>query len=147
MTLLIVSCGKVKRSRPAPAADLYIGPLFKDARRHATERRIPWLIFSALHGLVEPTRILDPYDMSMISRITGDQADRAAYMAQLRDQLAAALAQHRADQVELHAGADYADALRAVAPPHLDIYEPMKGYEIGERRRWYKQQPLFGWGR
>ena len=67
-----VACCKTKLDHPAPAKDLYQSSLFTLTRRYV-EREIQkssfhgWFILSALHGVVEPDQVLEPYDVSLAS--------------------------------------------------------------------------------
>jgi cytoplasmic iron level regulating protein YaaA (DUF328/UPF0246 family) len=63
-SIILVACCGPKMSEPAPAADLYVSSLFKKARIYA-ERRGRWFILSALHGLVDPTEEIAPYDVTL----------------------------------------------------------------------------------
>ena len=63
----LVGCGKSKLSRPAPAKDLYIGPLFRLSRAWVERFCDEWGILSAKHGLVMPNQVVEPYDVSMAS--------------------------------------------------------------------------------
>src|ERR1700683_3595000 len=60
----LVACCGPKLAEPAPAADLYVSALFKKARTYA-EQRGRWFILSALHGLLDPSTVIDPYDVTL----------------------------------------------------------------------------------
>lgn len=60
--LVIISCTKKKLDAPAPAFRLYQGDIFKKAQKWIKIKNFQELIISAKHGLVEPTKILFPYD-------------------------------------------------------------------------------------
>src|SRR3954468_6205562 len=62
--VVLVACCGPKLKEPAPAADLYISDLFKKARTYA-ERRGRWFILSALHGLLDPSVVIAPYDVTL----------------------------------------------------------------------------------
>lgn len=75
MRVGLISCSVVKLDRPAPAYELYQGPLYKlykswiirsvviGARsRHDTNE---WAILSAKYGLVMPDQELEPYDLKL----------------------------------------------------------------------------------
>jgi hypothetical protein len=58
----LVSCSRLKADRPLPARELYLSPLFRAAsayaeRRYGSDR---WLILSARHRLLHPTRCWAP---------------------------------------------------------------------------------------
>lgn len=67
--IVVLACGAAKLDHRAPAADLYTSPHFalmlRAARRVAGEQAGRVLILSALHGLVECERELEPYDVKM----------------------------------------------------------------------------------
>lgn len=60
--MIVVGCGKSKLDRPAPAAELYTGSLFRAARRYCEARGEPWVIASGKLGLVLPGEVVEPYD-------------------------------------------------------------------------------------
>jgi hypothetical protein len=62
--VVLVACCGPKLKEPVPAADLYISDLFKKARTYA-ERRGRWFILSALHGLLDPSAVVAPYDVTL----------------------------------------------------------------------------------
>lgn len=61
----LVGCSARKLDRRAPAAELYVGPLFVKASAYAAKTCETWHVLSALHGLVDPSTELDPYDVTM----------------------------------------------------------------------------------
>lgn len=73
--LIVVACGAAKLNHPAPAEKLYRSAHFAlmlvAARSEATETTrlcggsATVAILSALHGLVDPTTVLAPYDLTM----------------------------------------------------------------------------------
>lgn len=63
--IAIVQCGARKLGHAAPARDLYTGPLFRSLRQCAEAIADRWYIASALHGLVEPSTVLEPYDVTL----------------------------------------------------------------------------------
>ncbi len=66
MTCCIVTqCSGVKLSTPAKAKDLYQGPAFKKARVLAERCSVPWFIFSSKYGLLDPERMIEPYELAL----------------------------------------------------------------------------------
>ena len=61
-TLVITSCCKKKLNHSAPAGQLYLGNLFKAAKKFSERKCYDLMIISAKHGLVSPSQILEPYD-------------------------------------------------------------------------------------
>ena len=62
--LVILGCVATKRDEPAPARNLYISPLWERRRAYAEASGARWFIFSALYGMVEPDRVIEPYDVA-----------------------------------------------------------------------------------
>lgn len=82
MIAVVLACGAQKLPTPAPALELYTGPLFASARRWALSiaPRSRIFVLSAKHGLVEGDQVLEPYDQRLekptratVDRV-GDQA-------------------------------------------------------------------------
>lgn len=105
--VVIVPCGARKLDRPAPAAQLYTGPLFRSAYAAAARTGDRILILSALHGLVDPLEVLTPYNVRLgdpESITPGELAAQAARMGVTR-----------AD-VTVLGGRDYVELARTVWP-------------------------------
>jgi hypothetical protein len=64
---VVLACGGQKQTTPAPALELYTGPLFADARRWALSvtSRDRIFILSALHGLIAADKVIAPYDVRL----------------------------------------------------------------------------------
>ncbi len=111
--IVIVPCGAAKLDRPAPAAELYTGPLFRSAYLAAQAlqagRGDEVLILSAKHGLVRPGELLEPYNVRLGDPGTIELADLVA-QAEL----------HGLDRpVTVLGGSDYVELARH-AWPHAD---------------------------
>ena len=83
--LNIIACGQKKRQRASPAIELYIGSVFQRSLDIARADGLPVLILSTKYGLVDPTTVLQPYELSSQSLVG---ADRARLIDLLRRQLA-----------------------------------------------------------
>ncbi|KHL18310.1 UNVERIFIED_CONTAM: hypothetical protein LK11_06950 [Mumia flava] len=137
--LLLVTCVKQKLDHTAPARDLYTSPLFRKERAYAEASGLPWFILSAVHGLVEPATVLEPYELRL-------SATPRSYRSEWGARVVAALAERLAPLgnpvVEVHAGAAYADPIR---PLLLDlgcrVVEPLRGLTMGQRLAWYRSTP------
>ena len=132
--IALVSCGASKRPEPAPAWSLYTGSLFVAARRDVEARELPYWIVSAEHGLLDPRRVVAPYDrritsLSPVERIgLGRRVVADLTRIQRLDGV----------RVELHAGHDYADVL--VLPLRnagADVELVADGLELGARLAYY----------
>lgn len=134
--LLLVGCGKSKLPVAAPARELYTGSLFQARRRHADATGLPWWVISALHHLVQQDALLEPYDLALKSL---SPFKRTGWGCVVADALRAEIGQRGLDvrlcDIEVHAGAAYADALR----PWLgaQIITPLEGLGVGQQLAWY----------
>lgn len=63
--ITVIPCGGAKLDRPAPAAELYIGSMFRDALRTAEHLGNPFFILSAQWGLISPNLHIAPYEQKM----------------------------------------------------------------------------------
>jgi len=114
--LYIVACVATKPPHRAAACDLYRSDWFVKARAYVEQRRAPWLILSALHGLIDPNAMIDPYELTLNNLSTADRHMWGCMMAQ---QLGSVSATYRSCDIVLFAG-------RASVP--------MEGLGIGEGR-------------
>lgn len=136
MDFIIVGCGKTKAPTPCPARELYTGCLFRAARAHAETSGRPWLILSALWGLIEPDRVLEPYDC----RLTGPYWTWWDLRLRVWDQLEQ-LGWKGA--IEVHAGAPYVEMVRAavlLSSRRLSVTDTLAGLQVGQRRAWYRAE-------
>lgn len=136
---VLIGCVSRKESTARAAKDLYRGALFARRRQHAEATGQPWLIFSALHGIVDPDQVIEPYDL----RITDlGRSEREV----LADRVGQALAQRfgalSGMTFEVHAGEEYVQVIKAaLAPFGALLARPLRGLGIGEQLAWYGQRP------
>jgi hypothetical protein len=77
--IALVSCVKSKQTKRAQAKDLYTSPLFRRARRYAEQAADRWFILSAKHGLLDPLKVIAPYEQTL-----APMADRKQWAWALR---------------------------------------------------------------
>ncbi len=65
--VFLVSCVAAKTPSPAQARELYISDWFIKARRYVEATGAPWYILSAKYGLVTPSQLIAPYDLTLRS--------------------------------------------------------------------------------
>ena len=133
-TLPLASLSRGKARHPAPAREMYASPLFRAARAYAERQYGPghWLILWALHGLVDPDTILDPYDLSLRQL---SAREREAW----GDTVAVELTQRFPAGTVLwfHAGALYRDMIAPVVAHRVRFR--LAGLGIGEQLAWYRR--------
>jgi len=120
----LIQCTDSKRDESAPAKDLYDeSRYFRKMRAWARDRRQPWFILSAKHGLVSPNQRLDPYD------------ERGLNEQQARE-IADALHRMAVDVVDVTAGRDYTDPLvPELERQGIDVVNHFAGEKIGKREQ------------
>lgn len=133
--VVLVGCVKRKLARPAPAQDLYTSALFRKERAYAESTGAAWFILSAEHGLVEPTQVLEPYELRLS---TLPRAQRLIWGRDVVHALVQSHGQLAGKTVEIHAGAAYVNAVREpLVAEGAEIVDPLRGLTMGERLAWY----------
>ncbi|MEZ5125308.1 MAG: hypothetical protein R2826_03545 [Thermoleophilia bacterium] len=132
----LVGCVKKKLGHAAPAAELYVSPLFRGRRAHVERTCERWFILSALHGLLRPETEIDPYDVTLNDM---SRAERRAWADKVLSQIEAALGSCADRTFEIHAGANYAnfglvDGLRERG---ATVEQPTAGLSLGEQLAFY----------
>jgi cytoplasmic iron level regulating protein YaaA (DUF328/UPF0246 family) len=134
MRVALVSCVKSKRDKAAPARDLYTSALFEGLRRYAERHAERWFILSALHGLVDPDAVIDPYEKTLNKM---PKAEREAWAAKVQEQLARVLPPET--EVIMLAGRRYREGLI----PFLEsggfpVTIPLEGLPFGKQLQFLK---------
>jgi hypothetical protein len=127
----LIACTKSKLNRPAPARELYsASDLFSKAAAYCDAYLDGWFVLSAKYGLVEPDRIIAPYDMTLKTMPSPERRLWGTQVAQQLRQLGEVA-------LEAHAGAAY---VRPLLEAGVVLEEPLRGLAIGKRKRWYKER-------
>ena len=130
--LYLVSCVKTKRSKPAPAKDLYTSPWFRKARACVERKGCPWRILSAKYGLVDPETIIRPYERTLK---TMSVAERREWAKAVLDVIGPSLID--IDTVIFLAGQDYREFLEPeLRDRGLTVIVPMAGLSQGKQLSW-----------
>jgi uncharacterized HhH-GPD family protein len=135
---IILGCVKTKRSSRAKAKDLYVSSMFAKRRRYAESAGLPWFIFSAEHGIIDPEVVIAPYDVAM-AKLSVEQV--RAKGRQAIDQLEVLVGPLRGKTFEIHAGADYARAIEGpLAKRGATLINPLRRLRFGPQLHWYDAQ-------
>jgi hypothetical protein len=102
----LVGCVKKKEARALPARDLYNSPLFRGRREYVERSCDEWFILSALHGVVSPDDVIEPYDITLTTRST---FERRRWSERVVSELEVRLGELSGTAFEIHAGATYRD--------------------------------------
>jgi len=130
--LVLVSCVKTKLDHPAPAKDLYCSAWFGKVRALIEESSADWLVLSALHGLVGPDEIIEPYEVTLNQMRVRARRDWANQV--LADLLPKASAY---PAVVFFAGQRYREFLEEpLKAAGARVSVPMKGLQLGHQLSW-----------
>lgn len=127
VTIGLVGCAAAKLSRPAPARELYTSQLFRKASQYAEANSDRWYVLSALHGVVSPETVLEPYDTKLGHKSGPPIWDWAK---RVTAQLAVELAEDTDIELLVLAGQQYRTFLHCCDWPAL---VPMEGMGIGQQ--------------
>lgn len=133
--LILIGCVRTKRAVAAPAADLFVSPLFAGRRGHALKTGKRWYILSAKYGLLAPDDVIGPYDVYLADQSASYRRAWGEFVAAQLDRLEPGL---RCRKVEVHAGAAYVDPLRQpLTNLGATITTPLAHLALGEQLAWY----------
>ena len=134
--VVLVSCVSKKDNKPCPAEDLYLSSWFKKASAYAKQIGDAWYILSAEHGLLSPSRMINPYDVTLN---TMKSPERKSWARKVVEQLKPIFSP--GDEVIFLAGTKYRENLIAPLEKNgIQISIPMEGLRIGEQMSWLKKQ-------
>ena len=120
--LYLIACSNAKLAHSAPAGQLYTGQAFKLATAAAERAGADVIILSALHGAVNPTRELQPYNRALAAM---NRQQRKVWAGMTAQQLQ----QHKGRPVTVLAGKHYAAAVEGW--PNVSL--PLAGLGIGQQ--------------
>lgn len=124
--IAIMSCGSKKGKDPGPAIDLYKGVLFMKHRQWAEAFCDEIWIISAKYGLIEPSKIIDPYEISLRDFKKKDRDLWGSYVA---NQISSKIP--KTEKLFFLAGQIYYDPIIRKIPHEYEI--PFKKYGLGHR--------------
>lgn len=138
--LVLIGCVKTKRAARSAAKDLYSSPLWRSRRAYAESLGVPWYILSALHGLLDPDRRIDPYELALTDLRT---SARRAWSARVLAELKRRVPSMRDKLIEIHAGATYIDCglEEGLSDAGAAVHRPLAGIAgIGHQQAWYRER-------
>ena len=135
---MLIGCVKTKRALRSPAKDLYDSPLWRCRREYAERLGGPWYILSALHGLLESDRCIDPYDLALTDLRVGA---RRAWSARVLDSLKQQVPSIQGKTIEIHAGAAYVEygLEEGLRDSGAIVRRPLAQISgVGSQQAWYR---------
>ena len=134
----LVGCVKEKASSARPAKALYISTLFRGRSTYVRRTCDRWFILSALHGVVDPDTVLEPYDVTLDEAPRSERREWSRrVLTQLRDRLGD-LGQY---EFEIHAGGSYRDfgLLSGLRTAGATVTNPTEGLRFGNQLSFYAE--------
>ncbi|WGD50739.1 hypothetical protein QA641_34920 [Bradyrhizobium sp. CB1650] len=132
MKVAFVSCVKMKAASERPARDLYVSPWFVMARRFAERNSDRWFILSAAYGLLDPDRVIEPYEKTLSDMPIADRRGWAKLVTKQMD-----LAGVRGNEAIVLAGINYRRLLNmALLDRFAEVEVPMEGLMLGQQLSW-----------
>lgn len=132
-TITLVACVSKKLDRPAPAADLYVSPWFKKARTYAELTSERWFILSAKYGLVEPDRVIEPYEQTLNEMNAWQRIDWASGVYFSLQNKVSGLE----GKIVFLAGNHYRVYLARWLEGRFAVETPLEGLGIGQQLAWF----------
>jgi hypothetical protein len=133
MKIALVACAKRKLEELAPAEKMYTSPLFRKAKQHAEEGFDQWFILSAKFGLLKPSDIISPYDLTLKDLPKGARREWANMVAQ-------AVRSECSGDAEIHilGGEAYSHPLsELLSEAGFNVKLPLHGLSLGRQLQWY----------
>ncbi len=131
--IALIQCASKKKSCKAKASELYTSTLFLYGRKYI-EKIQPdkWFILSAKYGLLCPDTVIEPYNVTLKTMISGERTEWAKKVIVELDQHA----NPQKDHFIILAGKNYREHLLQ----HLYSYEiPMANLPIGKQLQFLKK--------
>ena len=136
MKIVLVSCVKSKTNKPMPARELYTSPLFKKSSAYAEQIADRWFILSAKYGLLEPDRVIAPYEKTLNKMPV---SERRSWASKVSEDLLIHL--KPGDKIIFLAGIKYREFLiKPLEKAGCQISIPMEGLAFGQQLSWLKKQ-------
>lgn len=125
--IVLIGCTKQKAPTAAPARELYRGRVFEASVAYAEALGAQWFVLSALHGVVAPDQVIEPYDVTLVG---ADKSQRMTWAAMVSDQLGERFDARQ--RFVVLAGAEYVRGLERY--PGKRVFDtPLAGLGVGER--------------
>ena len=134
-TIYLVACVAQKANDSLPAEEMYVSDWFRKARSYVRGRmslQDSWYILSAKYYLLEPSRVISPYNETLN---TMRKPDRLRWATCVLSQLLPIT--DAGDSMIMLAGTRYREALEpALRARGCTVEVPMAGLGIGEQKAW-----------
>ena len=132
-----VGCSREKRRTAQHAEDLYSSLQFIKAKEYVTRCYDRWYILSGKYYLLKPSRIIEPYDVSLIKK---SKIERKNWAIKVFNQICRVIPPPEKCFLFFHAGYYYRHPLTDFLSEVGYVCEaPLAGMGLGKQFRWYNQ--------
>jgi len=135
--IALISCSATKGFRAAPAEQLYAASdLFAKSKAYAEQIGARWFILSAKHGLVDPKRVVEPYDVTMRDLTV---REKNLWTANVLDALASRELADKQTHVTILADVLYRELIeQPLRRCGCTVETPLANLAIGKQKAWLK---------
>lgn len=127
--ICLVSCASSKLPHKAKAGDIYTSTLFQYAKAVAKRDYDQWYILSAMHGLLNPENVIEPYNKTLNGQ---DRTQRKDWARKVLQELLKKLKQ--GDSITFFAGDNYREYLVAdLVASGYTCATPLEGLGLGQQ--------------
>lgn len=134
--IFLVGCGRSKRRKLCVAKDLYTSQRFKTSIELAENLGNEYLIISGKHGVIEPGKVLEPYDQD-VGKL--DKKEKSEWATRI---LADLSKYNKNAQYIILSGDDYSNVLlekNASRKIPISLNAPFKEIQIENHKIWLEQ--------
>ena len=136
MKAYMIGCSAGKCGQRAEAKDMYTGDLFLKSREYAEKKADgEWFILSAKYGLIRPTDVINPYELTLN---TFNRDDLQLWAEHVAERIRGALPP--GTEIVFLCGSKYRDDLMRALGNDYTYTTPMQGMGIGSQKKWLKEQ-------
>ncbi|HYH51672.1 MAG TPA: hypothetical protein VEG38_19180 [Acidimicrobiia bacterium] len=139
MRVGLVGGSKGRASMAAPAVELYASSLFAGRRRFVETSCDLWFILSALHGLLDPHQVIEPYEQCLVA---SGAAERRGWAERVLRSVDDVLGNVAGATFEIHAGATYRDfgLVDGLHRRGAEVVVPAAGLSQGQQLAFYARR-------
>lgn len=134
ITVVLVSCVSKKAASAGKAKDLYISDWFLKARCYAERVGDGWMILSALHELLDPEDVIEPYNQSLYGQ---RKTDRDAWATRIANRLRSQIPP--GSKIVILAGNIYREFLVSKLEDRFTVEIPLASLKIGQQLSYLKE--------
>jgi hypothetical protein len=136
MHIALISCTKKKETYECPAKEMYRpSSLFTKAKMYvATKKYNGWFILSALHGLLDPETVIEPYNQTLNNMSVKEIREWSVKVAAQLKEIGPAV-------VDFYAGDNYRkELIPLLEQAGIVCNVPLRGKGIGEQLQFYTEE-------